>query len=177
MRKTTTHPPLPVFGGGCEVQMMVVVASISYSLLVLGQQQAALAPGRLPHPPAPGPRGRADSWFARSHHHRRHSTTPGLISAAVGRTLLGACLLLTKAGCCRRERSAHPDSRQVNARLPPTPPNRPRIDDGRPQQQPPPLRRQAPPHYATPQCHCLRCTRSVRIRKFWCPVSGAPSAA
>ena len=138
------------------MQMMVVVASISYSLLVLGQQQAALAPGRLPHPPAPGPRGRADSWFARSHHPRRHSTTPGLISAAVGRTLLGACLLLTKAGCCRRERSAHPDSRQVNARLPPTPPNRPPGSMmGGPQQQPPPLRHQAPPHYATPQCHCL----------------------
>ena len=46
---------------------------------------------------------------------------------------------------------------------PPTPPtNRPpppRIDDGRPRSLPP--RHQAPPHYATPQCHCLRCTRGV----------------
>ena len=156
---------------------MVVVASISYSLLVLGQQQAALAPGRLPHPPAPGPRGRADSWFARSHHHRRHSTTPGLISAAVGRTLLGACLLLTKAGCCRRERSAHPDSRQVNARLPPTPPNRPPGSMmGGPNSSLPPCVTRRP--LITPRPNAIVCTRSVRIRKFWCPVSGgAPSAA
>ena len=122
---------------------------------MLVQEEAAAAPGRhltlLPR----GPAAEQTVGSPRSHH-RRHSsaTTPGLISAALGRTApppwLGACLLLTKAGCCR-ERSAHPDSRQVNARLPspnsPKPP--PRIDDGRPLSLPP--RHQAPPHYATPQ--------------------------
>lgn len=178
LRKTTTHPS-PVFGGGAsEVHTMAVVASISYSLVLVGQQQqeeAAAAPGRhltlLPR----GPAAEQTVGSPRSHH-RRHSsaTTPGLISAAVGRTappLAGSMPPPHESRLLQRAvRPPGLPASQCPPPLPQLPQTAPRIDDGRPRSLPP--RHQAPPHYATPQCHCLRCTRSVRIRKFWCPVSG-----
>ena len=157
---------------------MAVVASISYSLVLVGQQQqeeAAAAPGRhltlLPR----GPAAEQTVGSPRSHH-RRHSsaTTPGLISAAVGRTappLAGSMPPPHESRLLQRAvRPPGLPASQCPPPLPQLPQTAPRIDDGRPRSLPP--RHQAPPYYATPQCHCLRCTRSVRIRKFWCPVSG-----
>ena len=134
MRKSTTHPP-PVFGA-CEVQMMVV-ASISYSLLVPASTSSRrlLPPGAhltlLPR----GPAAEQTVGSPRSHH-RRHSsaTTPGLISAAVGRTEppLGwehaSSSRKQVAAAGRREQVRPPGlpaSQCPPLLLPRTPPNRP----------------------------------------------------
>ena len=125
-----------------------------------------------------GPAAEQTVGSPRSHHHCRHSsaTTPGLISAAVGRT--APPLGWEHASSSRKQVAAEsgPPTRTPGKSMPapPPPPNSPkpppRIDDGRGVGLPHRLRHHAPPFITPRPLPTLR--RGVRIRKFWCPVSG-----
>ena len=141
------------------------MASISYSLLLLLVDR--LLPWGTTSPSCPGAPRPSRQLVRVGSQRSSTSTRPPppplytLLISALGRRQTPQLMppphesrLLQQGG---ESRSAHPDSRQVNARpssSPNSPKPPPRIDDGRGVGLPHRLRHHAPPlHYATPLAH------------------------
>ena len=139
-------------------------------------------PGAPPHPPAPGPRGRADSWCGLpALQHQHQATTAATLHSTNKRsgeetdsTAHASSSRKQVAAAGRREQVRPPGlpaSQCPPLLLPRTPPNRPLGSMMGGESASPIVCVTMRPPFITPRpLPTLR--RGVRIRKFWCPVSG-----